>query len=79
MEELKFQDKPVKQYAELVDKLKKEHPDIVGVSVDVSVDGDDVKLSIGNNALWLKPEQAVDLIKQLRRAVVKIKPRLLRP
>jgi hypothetical protein len=79
MEELKFQDKPVKQYAELMDKLKTAHPDIVGVSVDVSIDGGDVKLSIGNNILWLKPEQTVDLIKQLRRAVVKIKPKLLRP
>jgi hypothetical protein len=79
MEELKFQDQPVKQYAELIDKLKETHPGIVGVSVDVSVDGGDVILSLGNIKLWLQPAQVVDLIKQLRRAVVKINPKLLRP
>ncbi|OGC95335.1 MAG: hypothetical protein A2W25_05310 [candidate division Zixibacteria bacterium RBG_16_53_22] len=80
MQEIKYQDQTVKQYADVVKALKEKHPDIVGVTVDISTDdmAREVELSVGTTVVFMTPEQAVDLMQQLRRAVVRVKPKALR-
>lgn len=81
MQELTFEGKLGITYESIIEDLKKEHPDIdfIGESVDVSTDFESVVLSIGTNRkLYMTPEQAVDLMNNLRRAIVKTKPKALR-
>jgi hypothetical protein len=60
-------------------RLQERYPDIVGVTVDVTpVDTGEIQLTIGKNAVFFTPEQCVDLMQELWRAVVKVKPAALR-
>ncbi len=66
-------------YPKVVKELQEKYDDnIKGVVVEITEIGGIIKLSFDNNDLYLTPEQAVDLMRELRRAVVKISPQALR-
>lgn len=48
------------------------------IDVDVAPISGQVRLKIGEGELYITPEQAVDLMFALRRAVVRVKPAALR-
>ena len=77
MEQLKH-DEISKTYTGIIRKMQEKHENLKGVLVEVSEVGEEIKLTIDSNDLYLTPEQAVDLMKELRRAVVKVKPKALR-
>jgi len=58
--------------------MQEQDKNIQGVLVEITEIGEEIKLSIGENDLYMTPEQVVNLMKELRRAVVKIKPKALR-
>ncbi len=79
MQEMTVDQKPVHQYDDIVNKLKEAHPELIGTTVDISVTDDKmVSITILKTQVFMTPEQAVDLMKELRRAVVRTKPRALK-
>ena len=78
MQKLTYQEQNDKVYADVLAKLQETRPEIVGVDVDVSVTDGEIKLTVGENSLYMLPEQAADLYFNLRRAIVKVKPKVLR-
>jgi hypothetical protein len=80
MQELTYEDMHQQNYDAIVKCLQEAHPEIKGVTVDVTpVDADEIKLTVGEHRVHMTPEQCVDLMAQLRRAVVKVKPAALHP
>jgi len=80
MQNLTYEQLHQRNYDAVVDSLREKFPDIQGVTVDVTpVDADEIKLTIGEHRVHMTPEQCVDLMNELRRAVVKVKPAALRP
>ncbi len=80
MQDLTYEDRLIQNYDHVLKSLQEKYPGIEGVKVDVSpsLEGANITLTIGDRPLFMTPEQAVDLIQQLRRAVVKVKPKALR-
>lgn len=80
MQNLTYEQLHQKNYDAVVEGLQEKYPEIRGVTVDVTpVDIDEIKLTIGDHRVHFTPEQCVDLMQELRRAVVKVKPAALRP
>lgn len=80
MQELTYQQMHEIGYDDVVNALREKIPGIQGVTVDVTpVDAGEIRLTIGEHRLHMTPEQCVDLMQQLRRAVVKVKAVALRP
>jgi DNA-directed RNA polymerase subunit F len=80
MQNLTYEQLHQKNYDAVVDELREKFPEIKGVAVDVTpVDADEIKLTIGEHRVHFTPEQCVDLMQALRRAVVKVKPAALHP
>ncbi len=77
MQELTRDEQLIKNYVQVVDGLRKKYPGIEGVKVDISESEGEILLSIGEHKFYMTPEQAVDLMKEIRRAVVKVKPKAL--
>ena len=77
METLKHDDIE-KSYPKVIREMQEKYKNIQGVLVEITELGNHIKLSIGSNDLYLTPEQTVDLMHELRRAVVKIDPKALR-
>ncbi len=77
MEELKHGEVKI-AYPDVIEEMKKKYNDIVGVKVEIKQEIDAIKLSFGENDLYMTPNQAVDLMRELRRAVVKLDPKALR-
>ncbi len=78
MEELKREGKTVKTYADVIAAMKEKYPELTGTKVDVTSELGDIVLSINSQKLYMTPEQAIDLTIQIRRVVVKVKPKALR-
>lgn len=80
MQNLTYEQLHQKNYDAVVDELREKFPEIKGVTVDVTpVDAGEIALTIGDHRVHFTPEQCVDLMQQLRRAVVKVKPAALYP
>ncbi len=77
MQELKHNDR-IFQYPEVIEEMKEKYVGIEGVSVEITEINNHIKLSYADNDLYITPEQAVDLMRELRRAVVKTNPKALR-
>ena len=81
MKDLYRQGEALKQYAPEIRKMIEDATEqiINDTTVDVSiVEGNLIQLSIGDVRLIATPEQVVDLMQEMRRAVVKTKPKALR-
>ncbi len=66
------------RYPEVIREMQEKYDNIKGVVVEITEIDDIIKLSYGDSDLYLTPGQAVDLMRELRRAVVKINPKALR-
>ena len=77
MQELKHNDVALK-YPDVIKAMQEKYDNIQGVTVEIAETDDAIKLSYDNNDLYMTPEQAVDLMRELRRAVVKVNPKALR-
>lgn len=81
MKSLSSQNQLAQEYPGVLEELQaKLDGQVNGVVVDVSViRGDLIQLSFGDSMqLVLTPGQAVDLMRELRRAIVKTNPRALK-
>ncbi len=67
-----------KKYPEVIRSMQEKYGSVKGVTVEITETDDLIKLSYGNNDLYLTAEQTVDLMRELRRAVVKVNPKALR-
>ncbi len=77
MEELRHGD--VKEfYPEVIRAMQEKYANVKGVVVEITETDDIIKLSYGDSDLYLTSEQVVDLMRELKRAVVKINPKALR-
>jgi len=80
MQNLTYEQLHLKKYDSVVDFLREKYPDIQGITVDVTpIDASEIKITIGEQRVHMTPEQCVDLMQELRRAVVMVKPAALRP
>lgn len=77
MEELRHGDMK-EMYPEVIKEMQEKYGNVKGVIVEITETDDIVKLSYGGSDLYLTSEQAVDLMRELRRAVVKVNPSALR-
>ena len=77
MQELKHDDFK-KKYPDVIKAMQEKYDNIKGVVVEITEEDDIIKLSYGDSDLYLTSEQTVDLMRELRRAVVKMNPKALR-
>ena len=77
MQELKHNDL-ILQYPDVLAEMKEKYGDVEGVTVELEEMNSHIKLSWGTVELYVTTSQAVDLMRELRRAVVKINPKALR-
>ena len=66
------------RYPEVIRSMQEKYGSVKGVTVEITETDDLIKLSYGNNDLYMTAEQTVDLMRELRRAVVKINPKALK-
>ncbi len=77
MQEIKHGDFQ-KKYPDVIKAMQEKYDNIKGVVVEITEIDDIIKLSYGDSDLYLTPGQVVDLMRELRRAVVKVNPKALR-
>ena len=77
MEELRHDDVR-KFYPDVIKEMQEKYGNVKGVVVEIAETDDIIKLSYGDSDLYLTSEQVVDLMRELRRAVVKVNPKALR-
>ncbi len=77
MQELKHGELRTK-YPEVIRKMQEKYDNIKGVVVEITEIDDIIKLSYDDHDLYLTAGQTVDLMRELRRAVVKVNPKALR-
>ena len=77
METLKHDDFE-KNYPGVIRQMKETYDNVQGVIVEIEIVNDLIKLNYGSNCLYLTSDQTVDLMRELRRAVLKVDPKSLR-
>ena len=77
MQEIKHGDFQ-KKYPDVIKAMQEKYDNIKGVVVEITEEDDIIKLSYDDSDLYLTSGQAVDLMRELRRAVVKVNPKALR-